>query len=99
MENGTGTYAGMNPVGTGVIPLDLIIVSLGSSTFSCKLVSMGSNSDLRERSNDGCELALPGCEFSEGGSNTCSSGTEGGSEAWYIIRKQSKAEKQRKRMA
>jgi len=41
---------------------------------------MGSNSDLRERFSEGCDFPLQGCEFSEGGSSSCSSGTEGGSE-------------------
>lgn len=49
---------------------------------------MGSNSDLRERFNEGCDFPLQGCEFSEGGSSTCSSGTEGGSEDWHILNKQ-----------
>lgn len=75
---------GKNPWGAiDVSPFDPIIVSLVCSTFSWEVVSMGSNSDLRERFSEGCDFPLQGCEFSEGGSRTCSSGTEGGSEVWH----------------
>ena len=88
MGKGTGKYAGKHPWGAiGVNLFDPIIGSLVCCTFSWEVVSIGSNSDLRERFNEGCDFSLQGCEFSGGGSSTCSSGTEGWSEDWHMIEK------------
>ena len=69
-------------------PLDSIMVS----SVSCVAASPCSNSELRERFNEGIEFALSASSTSEEGSKTCSSGTVGVSLACKRIKKLIKPE-------
>ena len=77
-------------------PLDPIMVSSVSLNVSCAAASPCSNSELRERFNEGIEFELSASPTCEDSSKTCSSGTGGVSVACKRTKKLIKPESMRK---
>ena len=74
--------AGKNSGIIGAIPPDPVTLSSDSLASSWGMASIGSNSELRERFNEGNGFAVSVSLAWAEGSNTCSSGTDGVSVDW-----------------